>query len=377
MARRPRDPKLKVKRISVTDPLTGKRRQPRIYYRTAAELRDQEARVRALILSGGYIEPERTTVLDWCNQWHAALRHTGATMFRYRTVIDTYIAGTQMAGIPVGKLTRAHVQWWIDSKTPEYSATTIRAMAAVLRLALDRAVRLGVITTNPVIGIDLPKVQRRVATVWNEDHVRIYLDAVRDEPLHALWVMAVTLGIRRGELLALQWDDVDFAAGTVTIRRTYTRTADGVWVIGEVGKTAAAQRTIPLGETCAAALRSHRARQLARRLEHANVWTDTGAMFDDGLGRHLRTPSVLGHHHQRILATINAGLPEDARLPEIRVHDLRHTAATIMLTRGVPLLIVSGILGHADMSITASVYAHVIPRELSAATDVIDRIYGS
>jgi len=224
-------------------------------------------------------------------------------------------------------------------------------------------VKAGVIQTNPANDLDMPSKTAPAWTIWSEEQVSRFVDALDrwQEPNRAMWVLAVMLGIRRGELIGLRWTDINLHSGTITIERTGTRTEAGKWVIGDLPKTSHSQRTIRLPDVCTRALVQHCVEQTERRLTCGTVWIDSGAVFDTGLGDHWATPFRLYDGFRKLIEKVNSTVehPGDC-LPIIRPHDLRHTAATHMIRRQVPVPTVARILGHKNPAITMRVYAHVL-----------------
>jgi integrase len=180
------------------------------------------------------------------------------------------------------------------------------------------------------------------------------LQAASGDRLEAIAVLALTTGMRQGEIIALRWDAIDLDAATVTVRRSTT-------------KTEAGERTIALPPMAVAALRRHRARQAEERLA-APVWDDPEIVFTDEIGRRLNRTAVLRWWHR---LTINAGVGRR------RFHASRHTAATLMLNSGVRLEVVSKTLGHAGLAITADVYAKVRPELQRTAADAMQNLLGT
>ena len=208
-----------------------------------------------------------------------------------------------------------------------------------------------------------PRAPRPERTALAPDQVRVLLDAARGERLEALYVVAVTTGMRQGELLALRWQDVDLDAAAVRVRATLSATKDG-FEFAEP-KSARSRRQLTLTHAAVTALRRHRTTQLEERLRAGASWTDHDLAFASEVGGPLDGSNVLRRSFYPLLRR--------AGLPRVRFHDLRHSAATLMLSRGVPLKIVSEILGHSQISITADTYMHVTPgmqREAAAAVDV-------
>ena len=183
---------------------------------------------------------------------------------------------------------------------------------------------------------------------WNANQVRAFLTAAVEDRLSALWWLAVHTGMRRGELLALQWQDIDLDKKVLAVRRTLTRGADGL-TFGEP-KSVSGRRAIALPDICVEKLRNHRIHQLEQRLQASSAWQETDLVFERGDGRVLH-PNTLSGTFMR--------LTKQAGLPRIRFHDLRHSAATLMLSNGVHPKIVQERLGHSDISMTLNRYSHV------------------
>jgi len=247
------------------------------------------------------------------------------------------------------------------------TAQTVRHQRATLRIALAAAVRDGLVARNAAADALPPRLPHRPIAYLSAADVRRILDATRDDEYGPIYALAVSTGLRLGELLGLGWADVDLAAGTLTVRRSLARTADGRWAFGEP-KSARSRRTIPLPSTAADGLRRQRDRQDAAREAVGSAWQDRdGLVFTDAAGRPLLGPRV-SYAFQRARAAVG--------LPPVRFHDLRHSAATLMLAEGVPLAVISQWLGHSSIGITASHYAAVVPTLQRDAAAAMDRALG-
>jgi integrase len=236
-----------------------------------------------------------------------------------------------------------------------------------LRIALAAAVRDGLVARNAAADALPPRLPHRSIAYLSAPDVRRLLDGTRDDEFGPIYALAVSTGLRLGELLGLGWQDVDFAAGTLTVRQSLARTADGKWALDEP-KSAGSRRTIPLPSTAADALLRQRDRQDAAREAAGSAWQDrAGLVFTDGIGRPLIGPRV-SYAFRRARAA--------AGLPPVRFHDLRHCAATLMLAEGVPLAVISRWLGHSGIVITAAHYAEVVPTLQHDAAAAMDRALG-
>jgi len=185
------------------------------------------------------------------------------------------------------------------------------------------------------------------------DEVRRLLEVAHGDRLEALYVLAVTTGMRRGELLGLKWSDVDLENGRLSIRRALTRTDNGKYVALTEPKTRGSRRTVKLTQRAVEALRSHLERQLAEIEVAGDLYRDHGLVFTTEAG----TPINPSNLRQRSFAP----LLNKAGLPHIRFHDLRHTCATLLLSKGVHPKFVQELLGHATVAITLDTYSHVMP----------------
>lgn len=206
----------------------------------------------------------------------------------------------------------------------------------ILKRALDAAVRWQFIRENPVDDVAPPRVPKREMRVWTATQVRKFLAVARGDRLYALYYLALHGGLRQGELLGLRWTDLDLVRGSARIQRTLDPVARTL----SSPKTAKSARTVSLGEDAVAVLKAHQ-----------RAGNGSPFVFSDTLGGPLRASNLRRRSFAPLIAK--------AKLPSIRFHDLRHTAATLLLELGIPAKVVSERLGHSSISITADVYQHV------------------
>lgn len=190
------------------------------------------------------------------------------------------------------------------------------------------------------------------------------LQAIEGDPLEALYLLALTTGMRQGELLSLKWADVDLEAGHVQVRSSVRKGKEG-FVFSEP-KTSASRRQVALTMSAVAALYRHRACQLEQRMADGPLWQDNDLVFPDVFGMPFNGITLLRREFLPLL--------KRAGLPLIRFHDLRHTAATLMLLKGAHPKIVSEMLGHASVSITLDLYSHVLPNMQREAAETMDQL---
>ena len=242
------------------------------------------------------------------------------------------------------------------------SPLTARHVRATLRRALGDAARDGLVGRNAAADARPPYVPHRPVAYLTAPDVRRLIAATVDDELGPLYALAATTGLRLGELLGLGWQDV--VGGTLTVRRSLAQAAGGGWALAQP-KSARSRRTIPLPKPAREALDRQRSRQDTARVVAGSAWQDRDDLvFTDAIGRPMRPESVSVAFGK---ARIAAGIPR------VRFHDLRHSAATMMLAEGVPLAVISEWLGHAGIAITAAHYAAVVPALRQEAADAMDR----
>jgi integrase len=251
--------------------------------------------------------------------------------------------------MPLHQLDEATVQGLYARALAEgRSPATVRLMHAVLRSSLAQALKWRLVARNVCDAVEPPRVRPPQVTTWTATEARAFLAGTADDDLAGLWVTALVTAMRLGELLALRWEDVDLDRGNLAVRRTATRGADGRFTVGE--PKGGRSRQVVLAPDAIAALRRHRARQAERRLRLGSPWHDQGLVFDRGDGSGLTHQAVEERMRRRV---------SRLGLRSIRFHDLRHSAATLLLEMGVHPKIVSELLGHAGIAITMDRYSHV------------------
>lgn len=236
----------------------------------------------------------------------------------------------------------------------------VRSVHGVLHSALRDAVKWELVVRNAAESADAPRPDTKEITAWTADQLHAFLTATTDERLHPLWITLATTGVRRGEALALRWSDVDLGTARCSIRRTVA------WVDKKATftepKTKQSRRQIPLAPETVAALRDLRKRQLEERLAAGPIYADLDLVFADEIGAPLTPGNV---------TRIFGGRVRKAGAAPLTVHGLRHTFATLALGAGVPVKIVSEILGHSTTAITSDTYQHVTE---TMGVDAISRV---
>lgn len=240
---------------------------------------------------------------------------------------------------------------------------TVRLGHAVLHRALSHAQRRGAIAVNVASIADAPSAPRREFRVLSPEEAARLLRAALDDPLYALYVLALTCGLRQAELLGLRWQDVDLGGAVLSVRQQVYRLA-GEWNYSEP-KTAAGRRTVALSGSAVEALRERRLAQNKERLR-AETWEDNDLVFANRLGRPIEKGNLLRRSFWPLL--------ERAGLPHIRFHDLRHACASLLLAEGIHPKVVQERLGHASISTTMDTYSHVLPSLQADAAERMDKL---
>lgn len=332
------------------DPATGKRRQKRVTARTKREV---ESKVAELIQKThiGFVDAGRVTVHQFLADWMPAAETTlrASTARRYADAIRLHIE-PQLGNIRLSKLAPGDLQsLYTNRLAAGLSPTTVHHLHAILHRALDQAVKWGYVMRNVADAVDPPRRNRPEMRCWSSEEVTRVLRAAEGDEYEALWHLALTTGMRRGELLGLRWSDVDLDAGSLSVARTLSRGKTSRLEAGEP-KTQAGRRRVALPASTVARLRRHQTRQKA-------VWLEVGPAYAD---RNLVFATVNGTPiHPNTLARAFGRLITKAAVPRIRFHDLRHTSATVLLARGEHPKVVQERLGHASIRETLDRYSHV------------------
>ncbi len=261
----------------------------------------------------------------------------------------------------LGALRPADVRTFLVAKHEEgLSARTVQYLHAILRAALQHAVREELVSRNVAKLVQPGPVRRDEVRPLTAQEARTLLAAAHDDRLYPVYAVAVALGLRRSEALGLSWTDVDLDGRTLTVRQSLHRSGGKLVLFAP--KTARSRRTIPLPTICVDALHAHQRRQHMERAQAGERWQETGLLFTTMIGTAVE-PRNLNRHFSALCAR--------AGVRKIRLHDLRHTCASLLLAQGVPARVVMELLGHSAIAVTMNVYSHVMPAASRDATDTI------
>ena len=233
----------------------------------------------------------------------------------------------------------------------------MREIRAVLRIALNQALKWGLVARNVAALVSPPHVEAYEGRSLTVAEAKAFIAACRGDRLEALYIVALGLGLRQGEVLGLRWEDVDVENAVLRIRQQVQR-GDGALKLVEL-KTKKSRRTLPLPPFAVTALREHRARQLAERIRAGARWKDLGLVFSTSVGTPLDARNVT-----RLFTALRTSVKD---LPDFTFHDTRRTCSSILLALGVHPRVVMEILGHAQIAITMEVYTDVVPELMTDA----------
>ena len=341
-----------------------------IYGKKYGEVEKKLNEARANADQGLVYDAAKLTTGEYLTAWLAdSVKDTvrQRTYERYESLVRVHIIPT-LGRVKLKGLTPAHVRGFYREKLDSGLAPrTILHIHRTLSKALKQAVLDGLIPRNVAASVRPPQPRKEEIQPLSREQVHTFLKAVSGDRLEALYVLAITAGLRRGELLGLRWEDMDLEAGMLQVRRTLSETRDGrIFEAPKSGKG----RGVRLTKRAVSALRAHRKAQLEERIACAGgfAWRENGLVFASETGTPIQGRNMMRHYKIRLE---RAGLPST-----FRFHDLRHTCATLLLRQGVHVKFVQELLGHSDVALTLNVYSHILPDMGDAAAGAMDDALG-
>ncbi len=336
------------------DPKTGKQKQHSISGKTQAEVAQKLREVTAEIGQGIFQEACKLTVGQWLTAWEQdyLVGVKPRTQEAYRSITQNHLL-PELGAARLDMLNAHTIQHFYNGLSKKgLSPKTIKNIHGVLHEALQQAVMIGYLRVNPSDPCALPRVIKKDIKPLDDDAIRRFLDVVQGHRFELLYLVTLFTGLRKGEVLGLAWDRVDFDKGTLLIDRQLQRAKD------ETGKRRYSLvslkndrwRRITPADFVMELLRRQRSRQAEWRLRAGPAWEDSGLVFTDELGKHL-SPYTVYNNYKRLVALIGR--------PDARVHDLRHSYAVAAIKSGDDIKTVQGNLGHATAAFTLDVYGHV------------------
>ncbi|PZX07415.1 site-specific recombinase XerD [Psychrobacillus insolitus] len=351
------------------DPFTGSRKQ-----KTKGGFKRQKDAQAALnkvlneIDVQGYIEPSKEIFSFFIESWftsHYEKRIKETTASNIQSLINKHlIRENPFADKPLSKITTEEIDAFYNLKIDEeYKSSYIRKMHQILNQAFNQAVKWKRIKYNPVIDADPPAVTKEEMKIWSYDEINTFLEHCKGERHHLTFLLAIYTGLRRGEILGLKWSDIDLVNKTIRVQRSLAYIPKKGYILTST-KTRKSNRIVPISDMVVNELVKYRKQQeiwkeqLGEQYQEEDlvICTETGSKQD---------PRNVLRALKRLITTSN--------VTHIRFHDLRHTHASILISKGVDVVKVSKRLGHVNAKITLETYAHLVPDEDNDLADVFEK----
>jgi integrase len=312
---------------------------------------------------------DRQTVGEFLDRW---LEDSVKPSVRRKTHADYAHAVKKhlkpaLGRIQLIKLSPQQVQTFLNEKlTHGLSPRTVQLLRAVLRRALVQALKWDLVIRNVATLVDPPRLNRSQIEPFSPDEAVKFFEKIKGDRLEALFILALALGLRQGELLGLRWDAIDSQKRTLRVSYALQRIDKQLQLVEP--KSERSRRTLPLPEIALNALRTHRVRQLEEKMAAGDDWSDTGFVFTTDTGKPIDARNLIRKFHS---------LLEKAKVTRRPFHSLRHSCASFLLMQNVPSRTVMDILGHSQISLTLNTYQHVMPSMLREAATAMDSAFAA
>ena len=317
------------------------------------------------ILASGPNQLLGVYITEWLEHVHKPTIRI-ASYLTYRSMIKNHILPA-LGQLTLRQLTPQQVQAFYSTLLNEkkLAPQTVSLIHAILHSALENAVRWNLVPRNVTALVSSPQTEQYEPVVISPDEAKRLLDLARGNRMYAIVLLAVTTAARRGEILSLRWSDIDLKQGVIFIHRTMNRYS-GYGFVENDAKTRAGRRKVVLPAVVLQALLEHKAMQEDARQKASAKWKERNLVFCTSTGNYIQ-PAYVWERFRKLLAK--------AGLPDMRFHDLRHSAATILLTMGVHPKVVQELLGHSSIAITMNVYSHLLPSMQGDAMGMINDVF--
>jgi integrase len=317
---------------------------------------------------GVFIEPASMSLNNFLDKYISEVAHNKVrerTLESYESLLRNHVRK------PLGQKRLCDLQsyeiqkLYNDMKKANLSPKTIRHVHNVLSPALKQAVKWRMINFNPCEICELPRMEKKEMKYFTPEETTKFLEFAKTDKYFACFLLAIETGTRPEEYLGLQWKDVDVVNNVISIRRALVFKNKGGFVFTEL-KTKKSRRSIPISKTLVSALKEHRKKQLEERMKLGASYQNYDLVFPSEIGTPLLHQNLTRRHFKPIR--------DNAKLPPIRLYDLRHTTATLLLSAGENPKVVSERLGHASIVLTLDTYSHVLPTMQAEATNKIEKL---
>jgi integrase len=335
-------------------------------FKKKADAQDWLRKLQNQLEMGLDIEDGKLTLEEYLPQWlekrTPSLRPSTADQYIQiiRDYILPHIGKKQLKDLRLAQIESLYT----DLLGSGVSVRTVRLVHSVLHAALEKAINYGHIARNPAHGASLPRNTHTEMKVLDTDQAHQFLIAAQGSRYEALYYLAIHTGMRQGELFGLRWEDLNWNTGELRIQRQVKREPGQGWTFADP-KTKKGRRTIKLGDAILQVLRTHKRRQDVQKSIMGSRWKENGLILPSSIGT-PSNPSNMWKDYLKVL--------KRAGLPRIRFHDLRHTAASLMLNNGIPLIVVSNTLGHSKPSTTLDIYGHLYQETQADVAKVMDEL---
>lgn len=348
------------------DPITGKRKQ-----KTKGGFKrkkDAQAALHKLLVEiddNNYVEPSKETFTEFIESWfteHYQKRVGDTTASNKKYLKDKHlIKENPFAGLPIAKISTEDIDAFYNLKIDEgHKASYIRKIHQMLKQAFEQAIRWKKLSSNPVKNAVPPAIKKEEMKIWGPQEIITFLNYCRDEHHRITFLLAIYTGMRRGEILGLKWDDIDFEKMKINVKRSLAYTPEDGYIFTML-KTKNSKREIPIPQMLIDELLGHQKQQ--------QIWKKRiGEEYQDQDFVNCRENGT--EQDSRNLLRLMKRLIRDSNVTSIRFHDLRHTHASILISEGVDIVKVAHRLGHANPKITLETYAHLIPNQDNEVADI-------
>jgi integrase len=347
----------------------GKRKQKKISgFNTKKEAQIALVEAQSELNKGTYIEPKKMQYRAFVEEWFRTKQKSlgKQTIGVHKMYLDKYILPF-LGNMSLAALKTIHINNFInDMHDKGYSPSTIKKAVNIIKNSLEYAIDIEILSKNVAKKATLPKEEKNEMQAWNEEEVNKFLKVAKNDRMYPLFYLALMSGLRQGELLGLRWKDIDLENHILTINQVLAHNGKDI-IKG--AKTKAGNRTINLSESTIQVLKAHRKTVLEEKLLNGKSYQDQDLVFCTQMGTPVHPSNLRNRVFNKLI--------EVAEVPKIRFHDLRHTHATLLLSKGVNVKVISERLGHSNIKITLDTYSHVLPTMQKDAIDKLDSMINS